>query len=156
MAPFQAAATGKTQNRCPSDVVDRSHGSPLDKEEASNCHVVLVEEQQPDSTTRPDVQPKEIAAAASISTTAGIKHMMQELPVLRVLQAFFWWVSAMMRYIPESTQIKALNAAKSTICDMLIEMMVKTTVQSGLKAGFTQPVMTTLTQPSENRDVQVV
>ena len=55
MAPFQAAATGKIQNRHPSDVVDRSHGSPLDKEETNSCHVVLIEEKQPDSTTRPDV-----------------------------------------------------------------------------------------------------
>ena len=89
MAPFQAAATGKTQNRCSSDVVSRSHGSTLDKEETSSCHVILAEEQQPDSTTRPDVRPKEIAAAASTSTTAGVKHTMQELPVPKALQAFF-------------------------------------------------------------------
>ena len=55
IGPFHAAATGKTQNRHPSDVTDRSHGSPLDKEEISSCHVFLVEEQQPDSTTKPDV-----------------------------------------------------------------------------------------------------
>ena len=55
MAPFHAAAMGKTQNRHPSDVTDRSHGSPLDKEEASSCHVVLVKEQQPDSITNPDI-----------------------------------------------------------------------------------------------------
>ena len=55
MAPFQAAAARKMQNRCPSDVVDRSHGSPLDKGETNSCCVVLVKEQQPDSTTRPDV-----------------------------------------------------------------------------------------------------
>ena len=49
MAPFQAAAVGKTQNRQPS-------GSPLDKEEeASSRHVSLVEEHQSDSTTKPDV-----------------------------------------------------------------------------------------------------
>ena len=119
MAPFQAVATGKTQNRHPSDVVNRSHGSPLDKEETSSCHAILVEEQQPDSTTRPDARPKEIAAAASTSTTAGVENTMEELPVPRALQTFFWWVSAMMRYIPEGIQIKALNAAKSTICDML-------------------------------------
>ena len=69
MAPFHAVAMGKTQNRCPFNVTDRSHGSSLDKEEASSCHVVLVQEQQPDSTTRTDVQPKEIAAA-----TLGIHH----------------------------------------------------------------------------------
>ena len=55
MAPFQAADTGKTQNRCPSDVVDRSHGSPLGKEETSGHRVVLIEETQPDSTIKPDV-----------------------------------------------------------------------------------------------------
>ena len=55
MAPFQAATNVKMQNRHPSDVVDRSHGSPLEKGETNSCHVVLVEEQQPDSTTRPDV-----------------------------------------------------------------------------------------------------
>ena len=74
MAPFQAAVTGKTQNRCPSDVASRSHGSPLDKEETSNHHVIFAEEQQPDSTTRPDIRLKEIAAAASTSTTAGVEH----------------------------------------------------------------------------------
>ena len=55
MTTFQAATTGKTQKRHPSDVVDRSHGSPPDKEETSSRLVVLVEEQQPDSTTKPDV-----------------------------------------------------------------------------------------------------
>ena len=58
-----------------------------------------------------------------------------------------------MRYVPESTQIKALNAAKSTICDMLSEIMAKTAVPPGLEAGFAQSVMTTLTQLSEDRDV---
>ena len=55
MAPFQVAATGKMQNKHPSDVVDRSHGSPLDKDGTNSHHVVLVKEQQPDSATRPDV-----------------------------------------------------------------------------------------------------
>ena len=96
MVPFQAAAMGKTQNRCPSDVASRSHRSPLDMDETSNCQVILAEEQQPDSTT-PDVRP----------TTAGVKHTMQELPVPGALQAFFWWVSAILRYLPGSTQIKA-------------------------------------------------
>ena len=39
---------------------------------------------------------------------------------------------------------------------MLSEVMVKTAVLPGLETGFTQPVMTTLTQPSEDRDIQVV
>ena len=34
--------------------------------------------------------------------------------------------------------------------------MVKTTVPQGLEAGFAQPVITTLTHPSEDKDVQVV
>ena len=89
MAPFQAAATGKTQNRCPSDVANRSHGSPLDKEETSSHCVILAEEQQPDSTTRSDIRPKEIAATASTSMTAGVEHTMHELSVPRALQAFF-------------------------------------------------------------------
>ena len=55
MAPFHTVAMGKTQNRHPSDVTDRSHGSSLDKGETSSHRVVLVEEQQPDSTNKPDV-----------------------------------------------------------------------------------------------------
>ena len=78
--------------------------------------------------------------------------MMQELPVPRALQVFFLWVGRMMKYIPESTQLKALNAAKSTICDMLSEVMVATAVPLGLEAGFAQPVTTALTQLSEDRD----
>ena len=78
---------------------------------------------------------------------------MQGLPVPRALQAFFWWVSVMMRYVPESTQIKALNAAKLTICDMLNEVMVKMAIPPGMEAGFAQPVMTALIQLPEDRDV---
>ena len=92
MAPFQATATGKMQNKWPSDVVDRSQGSPLDRAEASSCHVVLAEEQQPDSPTKPDVRPKEIATEASTSTTARVEYAMQELLVSQVLQVFFLWV----------------------------------------------------------------
>ena len=58
--------------------------------------------------------------------------------------------------MPESTQIKALNAAKLTICDMLSEVMVKTTIPPGKEAGFAQLVMTTLIQLLEDREVQVV
>ena len=39
---------------------------------------------------------------------------------------------------------------------MLSEVMIKTAVPPGLEAGFTQPIMTTLTQLSENSDMQVV
>ena len=55
MAPFHATAMGKTQNRHPSNVTGRSHGSPLDKEETSSHCIVLVKKQQPDSTIKPDV-----------------------------------------------------------------------------------------------------
>ena len=61
-----------------------------------------------------------------------------------------------MKYIPENTQIKALNTAKSTVCNVLSEVMVATAVPPGLEAGFTQPVMTTLTQLMEYRDTWAV
>ena len=47
----------------------------------------------------------------------------------------------MMKYVPENMQIKALNAAKSTICNVLSEVMVAIAVPAELEAGFTQPVM---------------
>ena len=105
MAPFHAASTGRVQNRHPADVEDKTQGVPLGKEEASSCHVILVEDQQPDSTTKPDVKTKEIAVTTPASTPAVMEPTLQELPVPRALQAFFWWVNVMMRYIPESTQI---------------------------------------------------
>ena len=61
---------------------------------------------------------------------------MQELPVPRALQAFFWWVGVMMRCVPGITQIKTLNAAKLTICNMLSEVMVKMIIPPGMEAGF--------------------
>ena len=88
MVLFQAVATGKMQNKWPSDVVDRSQGSPLDRAEASSCHMVLAEEQQPDSTTKQDVRPKEIATTASTPTTVGVEYTMQELPVSRHYKPF--------------------------------------------------------------------
>ena len=97
-----------------------------------------------------------IADAAPASTTAGIEHTMQELSVPRALQPFFWWVGVMMRYMPESTQIKALNVAKLTICDMLSEVMVRMAVLLRMEAGVAQPVMTALIQPLEDRDMRVV
>ena len=117
MAPFHAASTGRVQNRCPADVKDKTQGTPLEKEEASSCHILLVKEQQPDFTTKLDVKPKEIAVTTSASTRAAMEPTLQELPVPRAMQASFWWVNAMMRYLPESTQIWAVNVAKSTICD---------------------------------------
>ena len=156
MAPFHAAFTGRVQNRCPADVEDKTQGAPLGKEEASSWHIVLVEEQQPDSTTKLNVKPKEIAVTTPSSTPAVMEPTLQELLVPRALQAFFWWVSWIMRYIPKSTQIRAVNAAKSTICDMLGETMVNTAVPPGMEAGFAQPVMGTAAPPPEDKDTHVV
>ena len=103
MAPFHAPSTRRVQNRCPADVKDKTQGTPLGKEKASSCHVILVKEWQPDSTSKLDVKPKEIAVTTPASTPAVMDPALQGLPVPRALQAFFWWVNAMMRYIPEST-----------------------------------------------------
>ena len=62
----------------------------------------------------------------------------------------------MMRYIPDSTQILAVNAAKSTICDALSEAMVNTAVPSGMEAGFAQLVMAAAAPPPEDKDTCVV
>ena len=128
----------------------------MGKEEASNCHVILVREQQPDSTTKLDMKPKEIAVTTPASTPAVMEPTLQEIPVPRALQTFFWWVNAVMRYIPESTQIWAVNAAKSTICDTLSEAMVNTAVPPGMEAGFVQPLMATAVPPPEDKDTCVV
>ena len=143
-------STGKTQNRCATDVDHQTRSPPTAKGEASSCCVVLVKEQQPDSTTKPDVRPKDTTFTAP---KAGIEFTMEELLVPRALQAFFWWVGGMMKYVPECTQIRALNAAKSTICDVLSEVMVTMTTPPGMETGFAQPVMATPTQLPQNRDV---
>ena len=156
MAPFHAASTGRVQKRHPADVEDKTQGTPLGKEEASSHQVVLVKEQQPESTTKPDVRPKEIALTTPASIPAVMEPTLQELPVPRALQAFFWWVNAMMRYIPEGTQIQAVNATKSTICDMSSETMVNTAVPPGMEAGFAQPVMATAAPPPEDKDTHMV
>ena len=156
MAPFHAASTRRVQNRCPADVDDKTQGTPLGKEEASSCQVILIEEQQPDSTTKPDVKPKGIAVTTPASTPAVMEPALQELPVPRALQAFFRWVNGMMRYIPESNQVWAVNATKSTICDMLSETMASTAVPPGMEAGFAQLVMTTAALPPEDKDTCVV
>ena len=62
----------------------------------------------------------------------------------------------MMRYIPESTQIWAVNAAKSTIYDTLSKAMINTAVPHGMEAGFVQPVMATAALPPEDKDTCVV
>ena len=46
----------------------------------------------------------------------------------------------MMRYIPENTQIQAVNAAKSSICNILSEGMVNMGVPPGMEARFVQLV----------------
>ena len=74
----------------------------------------------------------------------SIHHSWNQAHDARVASTLGWWVSAMMRYIPEST----LNAAKLTICNMLSKVMVKTAVPPGMEAGFALPVM--------SRDVRVV
>ena len=156
IAPFHAASSGRVQNRHPADVEDKTQGTPLGKEEASSHHIILVKEQQLDSTTKLDMKPKEIAVTTLASTPAVMEPTLQELPVPRALQAFFWWVNVMMRYIPENTQIRAVNAAKSTICDTLSKTMVNTAVHPGIKAGFAQLVMATAAPPPEDKDTHVV
>ena len=155
MAPFHVASTRKVQNRCPADVEDKTQGTPLGKEETSSCHIILVEKQQLDSTTKPDVKP-EMAVTTPASIQAVMEPTLQELPVPKVLQAFFWWVNVMMRYIPEGTLIWAVNAAKSTICDMLSETMVNTAATPGMEAGFAQLVMATVAPPPEGKDKYMV
>ena len=73
MAPFHAASTTKVQNRRPADVEDKTQGIPLGKEETSSRHNILVKEQQPDSTTKPDVKPKEMA----VTTPASVPAVME-------------------------------------------------------------------------------
>ena len=99
---------------------------------------------------------KEIAVTTPASTSAVMEPTLQELPVPRALQAFFWWVNVMMRYIPESTQVGPVNAAKSTICDTLNEAMVNIAVPPGMEAGFAQPVMAAAALPPEDKDICVV
>ena len=83
-------SSGKAQNRWAADVNCQVHSlTPVDKG-ASSHRVVLVEEQQPDSTTWPDVRPKDTASIAPTAISAGIELTMQELLVPRTLQAFFW------------------------------------------------------------------
>ena len=53
-------------------------------------------------------------------------------------------------------QIWAVNAAKSTICDMLSKTMVNTAVPPGMEAGFAQLVMAAAAPPPEGKDKCVV
>ena len=95
MVPFCAASIGRVQNRCSVDVKDKTQ-NPLGRKENSNHHVILTEEQQLDSTTQPDVRPKEIAITIPVSTPGVMEPILQKLPVLRAMQAFLWWVNKMM------------------------------------------------------------
>ena len=124
--------------------------SSLGKEEASSHHVILTEEQQLDSTTKLDVKPKEITVTTSVMEPALMEPTLQELPIPRALQAFFWWVNVVMRYILESTQIWAVNAAT------LSQAMVNTAVPPGMEAGFAQLVMAAAAPPPEDQDTCVV
>ena len=83
--------TEKTQNRHATDVVHQTRNPPPAEETSSHC-VALIKEQQPDSTTKPDVKPKDKAFTAPTAATTGFEFTMQELSVPRTLQALFWWV----------------------------------------------------------------
>ena len=83
MAPFYGAPA-KMQNRCPADEQDRNQGSPLGDEPA-DCSVILVERQQPDSTTKPDVRPKDTSAAAPMTISVRAEQVIEDQLIPRVL-----------------------------------------------------------------------
>ena len=140
MASFYGAPA-KTQNRHPADVQDKNQGLPLGDDEPADCNVILVERQQPDSTTKPDSRPKDTAAAAPMTISVRADQVIEDQPIPRVLQSFYLWVSGMMMYVSEKTQVHAINAAKSKICDVLSEEMANTAVSPGFEEGYAQPVM---------------
>ena len=137
MALFYGAPTNM-QNRCPADVQDKNQDSPFGVDEPADRCVILVERQQPDSTTKPDSRPKDTATAAPMTISVRAEQVIDQ-PILRVLQSFYWWVGGMM--VSEKTQVCAINAAKSTICDVLSEEMANTAVPPGFEGGYAQPVM---------------
>ena len=139
MAPFYGAPT-KMQNRHPADVQDKNQGSPLGDDEPADCRVILVERQQPDSTTKPDSRPKDTTVAAAMTISVRAEQVIEDQPTPRVLQSFYWWVSGIMIYVSEKTQVHAINAAESTICDVLSEEMANTAVPPGFEEGYAQPV----------------
>ena len=140
IAPFYGAPA-KIQNRCPADVQDRNQGSPLGDDEPADRCVILVKRQQPDSTTKPNARPTDTTAAAPMTISVRAEQVIEDQPIPRVLQSFYWWVSGMMMYVLEKTQVHAINAAKSTICDVLSEEMANTAVPPGFEEGYAQPVM---------------
>ena len=62
----------------------------------------------------------------------------------------------MMTHVSEKTQVCTINAAKSTICDMLSEEMANTAVPPGFEEGYAQPVMAPMPWQQESRDTHVV
>ena len=69
------------------------------------------------------------------------EQVIEDQPIPRVLLSIYWWVSGMMTYVSEKTQVCTINAAKSTICDVLSEEMANTAVPPGFEGGYAQPVM---------------
>ena len=155
MAPFYGAPT-KMQNRHPADVQDRNQGLPLGDDEPADHCVILVERQQPDSTTKPDSRPKDTTTAAPMTISVRAEQVIEDQPIPRVLQSFYWWISGMMTNMLEKTQVCAINTAKSTICDVLSEEMANTAVPSVFEEGYEQPVMAPTAWQPESRDTHVV
>ena len=135
---------------------DKNQGSPLGDDESADCHVILVKRQQPDSTTKPDSRPKDTAAAAPMTISVRAEQLIEDQPIPRVLQSFYWWVSGIMMYVLEKTQVCAINTAKPMICDVLSEEMANTAVPPGFEEGYAQPVMSHMAWQPESRDTHVV
>ena len=110
-------------------------------DEPADHRVILVKRQQPDSTTKPDARPKDTTTAAPMTISVRAKQVIEDQPIPRVPQSFCLWVSGMMMYVLEKTQVHTINAVKSTICDVLSEEMANTAVPPGFEEGYAQPVM---------------
>ena len=65
-----------------------------------------------------------------------------------------------MKNVPESTQIRALNAANTSICNILSEVMIFTTTPPGMEAGFAQLILAAPVQllqvTTGDQDIRVV
>ena len=90
MASFYGAPK-KMQNRHPADVQDRNQDSPLGDDEPADRHVILVERQQPDPTTKPDSRPKDTTMAAPMTISVRAEQVIEDQSIPRVLQSFYWW-----------------------------------------------------------------
>ena len=121
---------------------------------ADHC-VILVERQQPDSTTKLDARPKDTAVTAPMTISVRAEQVIEDQPIPMVLQSFYWWGSGMM-YVSEKTQVHAINTAKSTIFDVLSEEMANTAVPPGFEEGYAQAVMASAAWQPESRDTHVV